>query len=84
MAAKEGCHQLYEGQREHVARSGVTAVPIYCSDFRCSHSVEMLADHWPNDVRLSDIESRFVCTACGRKGADVRPHPGWGKRSLGY
>ena len=61
------------------ARSGVTAVPIYCSDFRCSHSVEMLADHWPNDVRLSDIESRFVCTACGRKGADVRPHPGWGK-----
>ena len=64
--------------------SGVTAVLIYCSDFRCSHSVEMLADHWPNDVRLSDIESRFVCTACGRKGADVRPHPGWGKRSVGY
>jgi hypothetical protein len=44
----------------------------------------MLADHWPNDVRLSDIESRFVGTACGRKGADVRPHPGWGKRSVGY
>jgi hypothetical protein len=64
--------------------SGVSAVLVYCSDYRCSHSVEMIADQRPDDVRLSDIEPRFVCTACGRKGADVRPHPSWGKRSLGY
>jgi hypothetical protein len=64
--------------------SGVTASLIYCSDFRCCHSVEMLADQWANDVRLSDIEPRFVCSTCGRRGADVSPHPGWGKRSRGY
>jgi hypothetical protein len=63
--------------------SGVRGVLVYCSDYRCSHWIEMAADQWPDDVRLSDVE-RFVCTACGRKGADVRPHPGWGKRSLGY
>jgi hypothetical protein len=28
-------------------------------------------------VRLSDLESRFTCQACGRKGANVRPHFGW-------
>ena len=25
------------------------------------------------DAKLSDIEPRFVCAACGRRGADVRP-----------
>jgi hypothetical protein len=25
-------------------------------------------------ARLSDIEPRFVCKACGKRGADVRPH----------
>jgi hypothetical protein len=33
----------------------------------------MNADHWRDDVRLSDIEPHFVCAACGRRGADVRP-----------
>jgi hypothetical protein len=28
-----------------------------------------MADQWPDDVRLSDIEHRFVCTACGKRGA---------------
>jgi hypothetical protein len=26
-----------------------------------------------DEVRLSDIEPRFVCTACGKRGADARP-----------
>jgi hypothetical protein len=30
-------------------------------------------DRWSDDARLSDIESGFVCTACGKRGADVRP-----------
>jgi hypothetical protein len=30
-------------------------------------------DRWPDDVRLSDLETRFTCQACGRRGADVRP-----------
>jgi hypothetical protein len=29
-------------------------------------------DQWPDHVRLSDIANRFVCTACGKRGADVR------------
>jgi hypothetical protein len=50
--------------------SGVRGVVVYCSDYRCSHSISMPADWWPDDVRLSDIERRFVC---GKRGADVRP-----------
>jgi hypothetical protein len=52
---------------------GVRGVLVYCADHHCSHSVAMNADHWPDDVRLSDIEPRFVCAAWGKRGADVRP-----------
>jgi hypothetical protein len=34
-------------------------------------------DGWPDDVRLSDLEPRFTCQACGRRGATVRPYFGW-------
>jgi hypothetical protein len=51
---------------------------------RCSHSIEMIADRWTDEVRLSDVEPRFVCSACGRKGADVRPHPSYGRRAIGH
>jgi hypothetical protein len=47
---------------------------IYCADYRCSHSITMPADRWPDDVRLSDIEPRFICKTCGKRGADVRPN----------
>ena len=53
--------------------SGVRDVLIYCYDHRCSHYVETSADGWGDDVRLSNIEDRFVCQVCGRRGADVRP-----------
>jgi hypothetical protein len=53
--------------------SGVRGVLAYCSDYRCSHSIAMSADRWPDNVRLSDIEPRFTCQACGKRGADVRP-----------
>ena len=39
--------------------SGVRGVLIYCSDYRCSHSMAINADQWPDDVRLSDIEPLF-------------------------
>ena len=52
--------------------SGIRALPIYCSDYRCSHSTSVIGDRWPDDVRLSDIESLFACKACGKRGADVR------------
>jgi hypothetical protein len=56
--------------------TGVRGVLICCADYTCSHSIAISAEQWPDDVRLSDIEPRFVCTACGKRGADVRPaHP---------
>nr|WP_249158671.1 hypothetical protein [Bradyrhizobium tropiciagri] len=57
--------------------TGVRGLLVYCSDHRCSHSVELApaeVDQWPASVRLSDLEPKFTCKACGRRGADVRPH----------
>ena len=52
---------------------GVGGLLIYCSDCKCSHSIAA----WPDDIRLSDIEDRFTCSACGKCGADVRPDFNW-------
>ena len=54
--------------------SGSIGILVYCADYRCSHCIAMSADQWGDDVRLSDIEPRFVCKACGKRGADIRPH----------
>jgi len=32
---------------------------------------------WSDDLRLSDIEPRFICGACGKRVADVRPDFNW-------
>jgi hypothetical protein len=61
---------------------GVRGVLVYCADFRCSHSVALNADCWPDDVRLSDIEPRFVCAACGKRGAEVRPDFNWNRPAV--
>ena len=37
--------------------SGVRGVLIYCSDYKCSHHIAINGDQWPDDVRLSDLES---------------------------
>jgi hypothetical protein len=39
--------------------SGVRGVLIYCSDYRCSHSITANADPWPDHIRLSDFEVAF-------------------------
>jgi hypothetical protein len=57
--------------------SGVRGVLVYCAGYKCSHSTAISADPWPDDVRLSDIEPRFTCQACGQRRADVRPNFGW-------
>ncbi len=62
--------------------SGIQGILIYCSDYRCSHLIRMSADRWSDEVRLSDIEPRFVCTMCGRRGADVRPDFNWNKKPM--
>ena len=64
--------------------SGACGLLIYCSDYRCSHSTAISADRWPDDVRLSDLEPKFTCQACGHRGADVRPLFAVDKPSSGY
>jgi hypothetical protein len=61
---------------------GVRGVLIYCADYQCSHSIGLSADQWADDVRLSDIEPRFVCQACGKRGADVRPDFNWDRAAV--
>jgi hypothetical protein len=46
---------------------GVRGVPVYCADYRCSHSTAISADRWPDYVRLSDVEDRFTFSACGKR-----------------
>jgi hypothetical protein len=57
--------------------SGVRGLLIYCADYHCSRSVTRSADQWLDDVRLSDLEARFVCKACGKRAADARPDFDW-------
>jgi hypothetical protein len=64
---------------------GVRGVLIYCADYRCSHSIAVSADQWPDDLRLS--EDRFTCPACGERGVDVRPDFNWKRtpvKAMGY
>jgi hypothetical protein len=53
--------------------SGPTPFLFYCADYKCAHSVVIDSARWPDHVRLSDIEPKFACQACGHRGADIRP-----------
>jgi hypothetical protein len=55
--------------------TGVRNVLIFCSDHRCGHFniVPDDADHWADELRISDIEDKFVCTACSVCGAAGSP-----------
>jgi hypothetical protein len=58
---------------------GVRGVLVCCSDYKCSHWGRIIADRWPDHVRLSDLEPLFVCQACGTRPADLRPNFHWEK-----
>jgi hypothetical protein len=62
---------------------GVRGLLIYCQDYKCSHSLAISADRWPDDLRLSDIEPRFTCKACVHRGADVRPDFNGNRKTVG-
>ena len=56
--------------------SGTRGLLAYCCDYHCSHSLKLAperVDGWPDEVRISDIEMRFVCTRCGLRGANLVP-----------
>jgi hypothetical protein len=45
--------------------SGASRIVVHCGDYKCGHSVTIYPALWPDNVRLSDLEERFVCTVCG-------------------
>ena len=49
---------------------GVRGILVLC-DYRYSYSIALMADKWPDQLRLSDIELRFACSTCGKRGDDV-------------
>jgi hypothetical protein len=58
-------------------QSGVHGLLVYCADYKCSHLATLApanVDRWIDSVRLSDLERRFTCKACGNRGADIRPN----------
>ena len=61
---------------------GVRGILVYCADYRCSHSIAISGDAWTDDARLSDIEERFTCRECGKRGADVRPDFNWSRKQV--
>jgi hypothetical protein len=82
-----GHGQAHQDHLRRHARHGCARCPDYCADYRCSHSIAVSADRWPDDLRLSDIEPHFICGACGKRGADVRPDFNWSKTpavGMGY
>jgi hypothetical protein len=57
--------------------AGVHGLLVYCADYHCSRHTAISGDRWPDEMRLSDLEARFACKGCGRRGADIRPNFGW-------
>jgi hypothetical protein len=53
--------------------SGVHGLLVCCADYCCAYSIGIDGDQWGDDVRLSDLEDKFICTVCGARRADVRP-----------
>jgi hypothetical protein len=53
--------------------SGSRRLQLLCRESRCAHSIKIDMDCWPGTLRLSYLESMFVCPACGHRGAEVRP-----------
>jgi hypothetical protein len=53
---------------------------LLVKDERGESGIRKTADQWPDDLRQSDIEHRFICAVCGKRGADVRPDFNWNRQ----
>jgi hypothetical protein len=56
------------------ARAAYVGCSCTCADYRCSHSIAVSADRWPDEVQLSDMW--FTCTSRGnlrRTGCTLPP-----------
>jgi len=62
--------------------AGVEGVLIYCADYKCSHSIEALADRWPDDVRPCRILSRASSARHAASAARTSGRIFLGTRSL--
>ena len=58
---------------KEMRQSGPIRLIVYCGDYKCGHSVVIDAGRWGDDVRISELEPKFTCRACGHRGADIRP-----------
>ena len=54
---------------------GINHIEVYCRDYKCSHSVKMPADRWPDHVRLSDHRGQVCLHGLrqARRGGQVIP-----------
>jgi hypothetical protein len=52
---------------------GARYVFVFCKDDRCNHFSRVRADRWGDEMRLSDIEPKLTCSACGAKGSEIKP-----------
>jgi hypothetical protein len=62
---------------------GVRGVLVYCADYHARTQSQSALMPGPT----MDVEPRFICRACGNRGADVRPDFNWDKkpvRVMGY
>jgi len=44
------------------------------TDYVCGHHITVPddADRRPDELRISDVEDKFVCIVCGQRGAEIR------------
>jgi hypothetical protein len=47
--------------------AGIRDLRVYCSDYKCSHTVEIKADQWPDHVGLYRYLERRGRTAPGQR-----------------
>ena len=51
--------------------SGIRGLLIYCRNHKCNHHVVISADHWADQVRLSDLDLQFVSSSSAARAASA-------------